>query len=387
VLYVNHTSSISGAERSLLELLSGLPASVDASVACPEGEFAEAVRMLGFEVRTITGTDVSFRLHGLHTPRGVAQIARAALNLRRVMRSSGADIVHANTIRAGLIAILAFARGGERTVVHVRDAIPSGAVPGLVRRLLRARANLILANSRFTAASVAPAGAPQVRPIYTSVDLGAFDPAKIEPSRTRSRLDIGGSAWVLGVVAQLTPWKAQDDAIRVLARLREHQSDVHLLLVGEVKFAAASTRNDNTAYRRRLEELVNELGVSGHVHFLGERADVPDIIGALDLLLVPSWEEPFGRSIIEAMAMETPVLATSVGGPAEIIQPGQHGFLLPPRAPELWAKEALRLLEDPKTRARMGEEGRKLVTARFTRSAHVDAVLSAYRDVLRRKTA
>ena len=61
--------------------------------------------------------------------------------------------------------------------------------------------------------------------------------------------------------------------------------------------------------------------------FLGEREDVPELIRALDILLLPSWEEPFGRALIEAMALEVPVIATSVGGPAEILDDGREGFL------------------------------------------------------------
>jgi glycosyltransferase involved in cell wall biosynthesis len=387
VLYLNHTSMISGAERSLLELLSGLPSTVHARVACPEGDLAEAVRALGYPVSTITGTDASFRFHPLHTSLSVAQIVHAAIRVHREMRRRPIDIVHANSIRAGLIAALTFGRSNSKTLVHVRDCLPRGRAADLVRYLLRSRATLILANSCFTAANFAPNGVESIRPIYTSVDVEAFDPAKIEREGARARLGLEDSTWVLGVVAQLTPWKAQDDAIRVLARLRDDRQDAHLLLAGEVKFAEAATRYDNAAFQRSLHRLADELGVTGNVRFLGEREDVPDIIRALDLLLVPSWEEPFGRSVIEAMAMETPVIATNVGGTAEILQPGKEGLLLPPRSPDLWASEALRLLSDRTLRANMGRKGRETVTARFTRQAHVEAVLSAYRDVLRSQSA
>ena len=88
-----------------------------------------------------------------------------------------------------------------------------------------------------------------------------------------------------------------------------------------------------TTTSRGLRELVAREGLQDRVSWLGEREDVPELIGALDVLLLPSWEEPFGRALIEAMALGVPVVATSVGGPPEIVEQGRQGYLLAPRAP------------------------------------------------------
>src|SRR5204863_500605 len=81
--------------------------------------------------------------------------------------------------------------------------------------------------------------------------------------------------------------------------------------------------------------------------FMGERGDLAPILRAMDVVLVPSWEEPFGVAVIEAMAMGVPVLATNVGGPAEIVRSGQEGVTLPPRQPERWAQVLDELLSCP----------------------------------------
>jgi glycosyltransferase involved in cell wall biosynthesis len=128
--------------------------------------------------------------------------------------------------------------------------------------------------------------------------------------------------------------------------------------------------------------MVGDLGLAGAVSFLGERADIPEILRALDLVLVPSWEEPFGRSVIEAMAMETPVIATDVGGPAEIVTDGADGLLLAPRQPERWAEVAAGFLRAPGRREPMGTAARRTVEARFSREVHVQGVLAAYREAL-----
>ena len=100
-----------------------------------------------------------------------------------------------------------------------------------------------------------------------------------------------------------------------------------LLIVGEAKFVAPGTRYDNRGYEAHLHQLVTELGLNGEVRFLGQRGpdEVPEIMSAMDLLLMPSWVEPFGKVMVEAMAVGTPVLATNAGW-AGRGHPGRRGW-------------------------------------------------------------
>jgi glycosyltransferase involved in cell wall biosynthesis len=214
------------------------------------------------------------------------------------------------------------------------------------------------------------------------VDLDRFNPGLLTREEARTRLDLPQDAQVLAVVAQLTPWKGQDLAVRLLARLRERFPAVRLLLVGTAKFVSEATRYDNIAYERALRELIASLGLEEQVAFLGERPDVPEILRAVDALLVPSWEEPFGRTVVEAMAMEVPVLATDIGGPAETVRDGVDGFLLPPREPERWVEPAGRLLASADMRARMGASGRVRAAERFSGDVLAGELLERYREVL-----
>jgi Glycosyl transferases group 1 len=141
------------------------------------------------------------------------------------------------------------------------------------------------------------------------------------------------------------------------------------------------TRFDNPTYVSGLRALCQELGVSDAVHFAGERDDVPDVLRALDVLLVPSWTEPFGRVVIEGMAMGIPVIATTEGGPAEIIEHGETGLLVPPREPDLWAEEAERLLAAPQRRAALAARARERA-AEYAVERHVERLLAVYREVL-----
>ncbi len=379
VLYVNHTAEISGAERSLLSLLAGLPDTAHARVAAPRGRLVAAVEDLGVSVDTIAGTAGSLRLHPLHTPRALAEMSLAGLQVHRAARVYGADLVHANSIRAGIV--LGLARPPRAaTVVHIRDCLPPSPVATATMRLIAATATTVVANSRYTAGAVrAQAPGARVEVVHNPVDLERWDPTRIDRARARARLGAAGERRVLmGVVAQLSPWKGQATAIEALTLLREERIDAHLLLIGSAKFVARATRFDNEAYVASLRARVADTGLEDRVSWLGEREDVPELMRALDVLLLPSSEEPFGRALIEAMAMGVPVLATDVGGPPEIIEDGREGYLLSPHEPIAWARAVRRIAESSDRGFEMGRAGRRRVEQEFTVGHHVAAMLSVY---------
>lgn len=382
MLYVNHTAEMSGGERSLIYLLNALPSTITPTVACPQGPLALAVRQLRIPAVTIPAIDGSLRLHLRHTPQSILALVRAAFAIRRLAQAEAIDLVHANSIRAGLAAAMAAWLGGPPTISHVRDCLPVTALTNLVHRFLGKHAATIIANSHYTAANFDRKGCrAAVTVIHNAIDLNRFDPMRIGRDEARDKLGLNRSAMVLGVVAQITPWKGQIDAIRAVALLRRKRQ-AELLLVGEAKFRGGRARYDTYAYRDLLTRTAQELGLGEAVHFLGQRSDVPEIMRALDLLLVPSWEEPFGNVALEAMAMETPVIASDVGGLAEIVRAGKDGLLLPPKQPELWAQAINELLAQPELRAAMGRNGRRRVETEFDEARHLNQVLAVYRTTL-----
>ena len=223
--------------------------------------------------------------------------------------------------------------------------------------------------------------------IHNGVDLERFDPAGRDRAEQRRRLGLAPGERALGVVAQITPWKGQDDAIAALAVVRRTHPRTRLLLIGEAKFLARDTRFDNQAFSASLVQQARELGVADAVTFLGERADVPALLHALDVLLVPSWEEPFGRTVIEAMAMQRAVVATSAGGPREIVDDGVTGLLAPPRNVAAWARQIMRLLDDDDLRASLGTAARPSLVGRFDAPTHVRRIVELYRGLVAHRIA
>jgi len=387
VLYVNHTAVVSGAERSLLGLLGALPAEVEAIVACPPGDLADVLAQMGVATTPIRGTAGSLRLHPLHTPQALAELSLAALQVRRAALRHGAEVVHANSIRSGIVTALAGARAGRRfpvRIVHVRDMLPPSALSRATLRLIAATAETVVANSAHTAQSVRElAPRAHLAVVHNGIDAARFDPALIDRAAVRRELGAAGARRpLLGVVAQLTPWKGQDVAVEALGLLRDEGLDAHLLLIGAAKFVARATRFDNEAFVRSLRERIAAGGLEDRVSWLGQREDVAQLVRALDVLLLPSWEEPFGRAVIEAMALEVPVVATELGGPRELIADGREGYLVPPREPAAWARAIRAVLERPDGGAGMGRAGRERVLREFTTGHMAAAMLTVYERAL-----
>lgn len=377
VLYVNQTAQMSGAEHSLLTLIDGLRDRVDGEMACPEGDFADAARDRGLRVHPITGTDVNLQLHPVATPKAIAGIAADGTRITRIARRGGFDLVHANTTRAGLIATMFAGAGARPTVVHVRDWTPDGAVAAAILQYTRVRASALICISQLVADEFPPHPArTPLHVIHNPIDLARFDPDRYDRAAARADLGLADDELAVAVIAQLTPWKGQEEAVRAVAMLRERHPELRLLIVGSAKFQAA--RLDNRAYADALHALPAQLGVEGIVRFLGERRDVPEILRALDVLLVPSWKEAFGRIVVEGMAMGLPVIATDVGGPKEIVTSGDDGVLAPPQAPRAWADALDALLAAPDLRAALGERARRSAVSRFTSELAAARVWGVY---------
>ncbi|MBJ7328807.1 MAG: glycosyltransferase family 4 protein [Solirubrobacteraceae bacterium] len=377
VLYVNQTAQMSGAEHSLLTLIEGLRDRVDAEMACPEGDFADAARDRGLPVHVITGTDVNLQLHPVETPKAIAGIVADGRRIAGIGRGGGFDLVHANTTRAGLIATMFAGAGALPTVVHVRDWTPEGAVSSAILQYTRVRASALICISELVAGEfpARPRSTP-LHVIHNPIDVQRFDPDRYDRAAARAELGLGEDEVVAAVVAQLTPWKGQEDAIRAVALLAEQHPELRLLVVGSAKFQTA--RLDNQAYADELHVLPDRLGIADRVRFLGERRDVPEILRALDVLLVPSWKEAFGRIVVEGMAMRLPVVATDVGGPREIVTHGADGLLAAPQDPRAWADALGRLAADPEQRRILGEAGWNTARARFTPAHAADRVAAVY---------
>jgi glycosyltransferase involved in cell wall biosynthesis len=155
--------------------------------------------------------------------------------------------------------------------------------------------------------------------VYPGVEL-----ADVDASLERSELAIGEQAWVVGIVGRLQPWKGQDRVIRAVAQLRSEGVEAAGLVVGGSAFGLSRP------YAEELASLARDLGVAGSVTFTGQVPDARPYYALMDVVVNASKEEPFGISVVEAMAACRPVVAFRAGGPAEILEDGKSGVLTSP---------------------------------------------------------
>jgi glycosyltransferase involved in cell wall biosynthesis len=281
-----------------------------------------------------------------------------------------------------MITVISGRLAGIPVVAHIRDTLPPGPVSRTSLKLIASGAHAVVCNSQFTAdAFTRASGRQDVMALPNPLDIADLSARRLPRDSARERIDLPESALVLGIVGQITPWKGQEEALRAASLLAAEGRDVHVLVVGEAKFLKATTRYDNAAYLGTLKEIATAPPLAGRVRFLGERADVPELLSAADALLVPSWDEPFGRVVVEGMAVGVPVIASDEGGPAEIIENGVSGLLVPGRDAEALAGAVRRLVHDRDGTQRMVAAGRTRA-AEYGADRHVDALLSVYRGLV-----
>jgi glycosyltransferase involved in cell wall biosynthesis len=383
VLFVNHTGAASGAEYALVGLARGVQRRHRVVVACPsQGPLAQLLDEAAVQRTSVPAFEASLRLDPVQTPVNLLRLAAGGVALWGAARHLRADLVHANTPRAGLIGGIARLLGGPPVVVRAHEALAPSPLGRQVRRVLGHSASAVLTVSKEVARSFNQGlDRPLATHVYNGVDLDRFDPARVPAAGVRRELRIPAGAALLAHVAQITPWKGQDTSIQALAQLRREGIDAHLLLVGEVAFSGRGVRYDNEGYLRDLHALVVQHELTGRVHFLGQRDDVPGLLKEIDLSLLPSWDEPFANVMLESMAMSTPLLVSDVGGGPELVEDGVSGRLLAPKRPEVWAQAIRELLADRPSLELLGERARE-VTGEFSAEAHVRAMLRAYEIVL-----
>jgi L-malate glycosyltransferase len=391
VLYVSHVSLVSGAEGALLDLLEALPARVVPFLACPPGPLADRAAAIGVRVVELPEAAGSLRLDSRQLLEAVARIARAGRVLRRQIEEIQPDVIHSNTLRAGLVTAVANLPRRRPTVLHVHDVLPRSRASAVVRRILLTSTDSLVPVSRYAEqrllGDAVLRGATRSAVLYNPLDLKRFSLTESTRAEARSRLGFAPEERVIALIAQITPWKGHDVAIRMMPSVIARHPQARLILVGEPKFVGVAVRFDNLAYLRRLHALVEELRLQDNVEFWGERSDVPTVMRGIDVLVCPSWEEPFGRSVIEAMSSGTAVVATNVGGPAEYIDEGTEGLLAPPRDSDAWAVAVSSLLDDDAGRLAMGDRASHKVRSLFDRDLYARRVVELYDETVPRHRA
>ena len=378
VLFVHSSSGRYGADRQLHLLATGLDrARYRPLVVLPSaGPLSDDLDRAGVEVLT---RPVAVIRRELLTPRGIASLlaaaARDAGSLRGLLRSRNVGLVHSNTsvVLGGAVAAAA-ARVPH--VWHVREIYERfGRLWPAYRRLL-ATADALPCVSEATAAQFPRSAGPRV-----TYDGLAVQPVRTERAAARAALGLGQEPPVIAVLGRISDWKGQDVLVRALAEPPLRERGAIALIAGEAwpgaEHRAAAVRH-----------LARSLGVGDRVRMVGFRDDVGAVLGAADVVAVPSTApDPLPGAAIEAAFAGCAVIASDHGGLPEIIRDHATGRLVAPGDASALALAAAELLDDPAQRERLGEAAARDVRARFSSARLVESIQALYDSVLSRAKA
>ena len=379
VLFYNHTGQVSGAERVLLMILARIDRdSFKPIMVCPDHDsLSDLVSRLGVPVEIVAGLEARFTWQVSDLARYCKSFFHVVRQLRARVAVIKPDLIHANSIRAGLVATAATFGLGSQVVWHLHDLLPQHPLSTLIRlfALFSTRTRMI-AVSEAVASNFSGRFASRLKSRIVVI-LNAIDPDNILPDptarrRIRKELRIRETDPLIGIVGQVTPRKGQLELVRAFAFALSEIPRTVLLVAGAPLF------NRDDEYMKAVEHVAMDRGIRDRVRMLGARSDIGAIMQALDLLVVNSNAEPFGLVILEAMACGTPVLAAAVDGIPEIIEHQENGWLVPSRDEGALARAIIDLSRDPELRAQLAKQGRAHVAAHFSANRYLTDLQSFY---------
>lgn len=318
-------------------------------------------------------------------------------SLRRLIREIGPDVVHTHSSKAGILGrAAAWAERGRRSrtssdglrpvVIHTvhglpfheRQPAPINFLYVVLERFAAKRCDRILGITRamtdaFLQNSIGEPGQFDVVP--SGVDIASFAPPSPEKrEKVRRELGIAPDAPVVGIVARLDKLKGHDDLLDVMPRLISELSGVRLLIVGDGWHRAA------------LEARVKNEGLSGCVIFTGlvPPARVGEMIGAMDVNALPSYQEGQARTLVQALLCGCAIVGYDAGGIGEVCIDGKTGRLVPVGDRDALAEAILFLLRHPVERRRLAEEGQRHARAHFDARKMTARLEEIYTDALQK---
>ncbi|HYC01373.1 MAG TPA: glycosyltransferase family 4 protein [Candidatus Limnocylindrales bacterium] len=300
-----------------------------------------------------------------------------ALRLARLLRPIRPALVYvANGFRGNADAIVAARLLGVPCVVHAKGFDKLSYVErGLSRGVDLCISMTMAIEEHCRAGGMRPR---QFAVVYDGLDLRAFQPRRPRQD-VRDEFGIAADAELVGVVGNVQEWKGQRVLVEALELLRERRPRLVLMIVGGI-------HRSGLAYADAMKERIRQQGLESRVIWTGARPDVPDLLGAMDVVTHTSVRgEPFGRVIIEAMAVGRPIVATRAGGVPEFVRDGEDCVLTTPGDAGELSAVLDRLLSDAGLRQRLSN-GALESAQRFALDKHVETITSLFEEVLARRT-
>jgi glycosyltransferase involved in cell wall biosynthesis len=378
VLHIHTLPIISGSGLNTYLSMKGMnKAAYKADLACaPGGKLIDLVEGQGMKV-------IPFKnlVQPLHPLKDVLVL----IDLTLFLKKEPYHIVHTHNSKAGFVGRLAATLARVPVIVHTvhgfafHDHEPGGRRI-LFRNVERLASHwcdrMIFISQPLIewALQERIVDRQKVLKIYSGIELGHFHPVTEEEKKTiREKWGIREGSPVIGIVSKLWDGKGHEILIQAFKELRHEIKDAVLVIVGEGYLHG------------KLVNLVNRLGLSESVLFTGFQMDVSEIIATFDVAVLPSLFEGMGRVLLEAMAMEKPVVASRVGGIPDLVDHNVNGILVAPGSISELKSGLLKILRNPTLAREMGKRGRKMINAEFSADTMTQSIERLYHELLKKK--
>jgi glycosyltransferase involved in cell wall biosynthesis len=306
------------------------------------------------------------------TPLPIAQyiysLVVTTFRLYRIIKKNDIQIIYANTVKSAIYGLFVKCLINRRLVCHVRDNVKSR----ILKKLLIKRSDVIISISRHIYEQFS-SDLKSNYLIYGGIDTEKW--RKTEDKVEKMSL-LASTSILIACIGQITGWKNQTDFIHVAKNISDKHENVYFVIIGE------DLSGREKKYKNELLKLVKSLNLQDRIQFLGHREDIKEVMNGIDILVHPAIDEPFGRVLIEAMALEKPVVAYNCGGPAEIILDGETGFLVEPHNFEQLAEKTMKLIDDKELCIRMEKAGRQRVVEKFNIERYVREMEAVFDDLM-----
>jgi glycosyltransferase involved in cell wall biosynthesis len=385
VLFLSHGGGLYGAQQMLLDAVAGLdrhsvvpllatkPGSPLAR-ACPPDVMVVDAGVLNHWVPIVMHVGAQSRIR--YTKGVVEGLFQSVRHLRQIIREHRIDLVYSNTVTVVEGALAARAEGLPH-IWHIHEPVRGNdelcpLLPwALYRAIIDRLADRVVVPARTLLPEYRLRRTP-VQVIYNGTTIPPLLDKATQRQRVGELLGIEPGSPIVGTVGSLHPRKDHPTFLRAAARLAQRMPSARFIICG---------RGD-PARLAELSSLASSLGIGSAVRLVNDwHGSIHELLAALDVLVVSSIQESFGLTAVEALAVQTPVVATRCGGPEETIQQGETGLLVPVGDPVAMATAIGWLLEHPTQAQAMGAAGRSDVAARFDLSRYAAEIERVIREV------
>jgi glycosyltransferase involved in cell wall biosynthesis len=362
ILFFSHSAELYGAEKALLQTIEGLTKQeFQPILVLPRtGPLQYEAKKLGVQTLLVpsqwwlTEKNRIWKqpLSWLWNLKGIARIAH-------LIKRKNIDLVFSNSAVNFCGALAAkWKRVPHIWSIHEIIGTKNAPVRFLFGKralvlLLSALSNMVIVNSETTGQPFRGKDKVRIVPIGFKWSLGDRGLREM----MRQKFGIMAADYAIGIVGKIYPEKGQKKVVESIDLIKKTHPDVKLLVVGEVR---------DKRYFSKIQRFISARGLKEHVIFAEYQSDIFGVLAMLDLLVVASCVESFGRVAVEAMSVKTPVLAVRKGATAEVITAGENGFLVDFPNPGMFADAILSIRENPEQIRMIAERGQKMVREKYT---------------------